>query len=76
MQSSFTGLYWGLGFSIILIYLLVVVNFQSWTEPFIIITALPCALAGIIWMLIPDRNDSQCSGFDGNDYVHGRRDIE
>jgi multidrug efflux pump subunit AcrB len=51
MQSSFTGLYWGLGFSIILIYLLVVVNFQSWTEPFIIITALPCALAGIIWML-------------------------
>jgi multidrug efflux pump subunit AcrB len=40
-----------LGFSIVLIYLLVVVNFQSWVEPFIIITALPCALAGIIWML-------------------------
>jgi multidrug efflux pump subunit AcrB len=51
MQSSFSGLYWGLAFSIILIYLLVVVNFQSWTEPFIIITALPCAMAGIIWML-------------------------
>jgi multidrug efflux pump subunit AcrB len=51
MQSSFTGLYWGLAFSIVLIYLLVVVNFQSWTEPFIIITALPCAMAGIIWML-------------------------
>ena len=51
MQASFSGLYWGLGFSIVLIYLLVVVNFQSWTEPFIIITALPCALAGIIWML-------------------------
>ncbi|MBV8375730.1 MAG: efflux RND transporter permease subunit [Verrucomicrobia bacterium] len=51
MQASFSGLYWGLGFSIILVYLLVVVNFQSWTEPFIIITALPCALAGIIWML-------------------------
>ncbi|HSZ79894.1 MAG TPA: efflux RND transporter permease subunit [Chthoniobacterales bacterium] len=51
MQSSFSGLYWGLAFSIVLIYLLVVVNFQSWTEPFIIITALPCAIAGIVWML-------------------------
>jgi multidrug efflux pump subunit AcrB len=51
MQASFSGLYVGLVFSIVLVYLLVVVNFQSWTEPFIIITALPCALAGIIWML-------------------------
>jgi multidrug efflux pump subunit AcrB len=51
MQSSFAGLYMGLVFSIILVYLLVVVNFQSWTEPFIIITALPCALAGIVWIL-------------------------
>jgi len=51
MQSSFSGLYLGLVFSIVLVYLLMVVNFQSWTEPFIIITALPCALAGIVWML-------------------------
>ncbi|MBV9672169.1 MAG: efflux RND transporter permease subunit [Verrucomicrobia bacterium] len=51
MQASFAGLYWGLGFSIILVYLLVVVNFQSWTEPLIIVSALPCALAGILWML-------------------------
>jgi multidrug efflux pump subunit AcrB len=51
MESSFTGLYMGLIFSIVLVYLLMVVNFQSWTEPFIIITALPCALAGIIWIL-------------------------
>jgi multidrug efflux pump subunit AcrB len=51
MESSFTGLYTGLMFSIVLVYLLMVVNFQSWTEPFIIITALPCALAGIIWIL-------------------------
>ena len=51
MESSFTGLYLGLLFSIILVYLLMVVNFQSWTEPFIIITALPCALAGIVWIL-------------------------
>jgi multidrug efflux pump subunit AcrB len=51
MQSSFSGLYLGLIFSIVLVYLLMVVNFQSWTEPFIIITALPCALAGIVWIL-------------------------
>ena len=51
MHSSFLGLYLGLGFSLLLVYLLMVVNFQSWIEPFIIITALPCALTGIIWML-------------------------
>ena len=51
MHDSYTGLYVGLAFSILLAYLLMVVNFQSWTQPFIIITALPCALAGIIWML-------------------------
>jgi multidrug efflux pump subunit AcrB len=51
MQASYTGLYVGLAFSMILVYLLMVVNFQSWTQPFIIITALPFALTGIIWML-------------------------
>ena len=51
MQDSFFGLYMGLVFSLVLVYLLIVVNFQSWSEPFIIITALPVALAGIIWML-------------------------
>lgn len=51
MRSSFEGLYYGLLFSMLLVYLLMVVNFQSWVEPFIIITALPCALAGIVWML-------------------------
>src|SRR5580692_4881495 len=51
MESSFSGLYVGLIFSIVLVYLLMVVNFQSWTEPFIIISALPCALAGIVWIL-------------------------
>jgi multidrug efflux pump subunit AcrB len=50
-QHAFTGLYWGLAFSILLVYLLIVINFQSWTDPFIIITALPAALAGIAWML-------------------------
>jgi multidrug efflux pump subunit AcrB len=51
MNDSFTGLYLGLLFSMVLVYLLMVVNFQSWIEPLIIITALPCALAGIVWML-------------------------
>ena len=51
MQSSFTYLLAGLVFAIVLIYLLMVVNFQSWLDPFIIITALPAALAGIVWML-------------------------
>jgi multidrug efflux pump subunit AcrB len=51
MRTSFTGLIGGLGFAILLIYLLIVVNFQSWLDPFIIISALPAALAGIVWML-------------------------
>jgi multidrug efflux pump subunit AcrB len=51
MRSSFTGLYIGLGFAIALVYFLLVVNFQSWSEAFIIITALPGALAGICWIL-------------------------
>ncbi len=51
MENSFTGLLFGLAGSIVLIYLLIVVNFQSWLDPFVIITALPSALAGIIWML-------------------------
>jgi hydrophobe/amphiphile efflux-1 (HAE1) family protein len=51
MHDSYTGLYVGIAFSMVLVYLLMVVNFQSWTQPFVIITALPCALTGIIWML-------------------------
>ena len=51
MENSFAGLYKGLLFAIVLVYLLIVVNFQSWTDPFIIITALPGAIAGIVWML-------------------------
>ena len=51
MTDSFTGLLIGLAGAIVLVYLLIVVNFQSWLDPFIIITALPAALAGIVWML-------------------------
>jgi multidrug efflux pump subunit AcrB len=51
MRSSFAGLLGGLGFSIVLVYLLIVVNFQSWLDPFVILMALPAALAGIVWCL-------------------------
>jgi multidrug efflux pump subunit AcrB len=51
MDDSYTGLYEGLALAILLVYFLIVVNFQSWIDPLIIITALPAALAGIVWML-------------------------
>jgi multidrug efflux pump subunit AcrB len=55
MISSYEGLLGGLVFSIVLVYLLIVVNFQSWLDPFIIISALPAALAGIVWFLFITR---------------------
>ena len=51
MRKSYTGLLAGLVISILLVYLLIVVNFQSWLDPFLIISALPAALAGIVWFL-------------------------
>lgn len=51
MDSSFAGLRGGLIFAVLLVYMLMVVNFQSWLDPFIILMALPGALAGIVWML-------------------------
>jgi len=51
MNDSFSGLLFGLLGAVVLIYLLIVVNFQSWADPFVIITALPAALAGIVWTL-------------------------
>ncbi len=55
MRTSFAGLAIGLFFSIVLVYLLMVVNFQSWSDPFIIITALTGTFAGIVWMLFVTR---------------------
>jgi multidrug efflux pump subunit AcrB len=51
MRTSYIGLIGGLAFAIVLVYLMIVVNFQSWLDPFIIITALPAALAGIVLFL-------------------------
>ena len=55
MRHSYAGLIYGLLFSIVLVYLLIVINFQSWLDPFIIITALPAALAGIVLFLFVTR---------------------
>jgi multidrug efflux pump subunit AcrB len=52
MRNSYKGLFAGLGFAILLLYMLIVINFQSWLDPFIIITALPAALAGIVLALL------------------------
>jgi multidrug efflux pump subunit AcrB len=51
MASAYSQLYFGLGFAIVLIYLLIVITFQSWLDPFVIVLALPFALTGIVWML-------------------------
>jgi multidrug efflux pump subunit AcrB len=51
MESAYRELFFGLAFAIVLIYLLIVVNFQSWLDPFIVVMSLPMALAGIVWML-------------------------
>ncbi|MEB0079662.1 efflux RND transporter permease subunit [Pseudomonas sp. CCI3.2] len=51
MNNAFNGMLFGILGAVVLIYLLIVVNFQSWTDPFVIITALPAALAGIVWTL-------------------------
>jgi multidrug efflux pump subunit AcrB len=51
MNAAFSGLFFGLAEAIVLIYLLIVVNFHSWTDPFVIVMALPAALAGIAWTL-------------------------
>jgi multidrug efflux pump subunit AcrB len=55
MRTSYAGLLSGLIFSIVLVYLLIVVNYQSWLDPFIILMALPAALAGIVWFLFITR---------------------
>jgi multidrug efflux pump subunit AcrB len=55
MEKAFSGLLWGLLGAVVLIYFLIVVNFQSWSDPLVIISALPAALAGIVWMLFATR---------------------
>ncbi len=66
MKSSYTGLISGLAFAILLVYLLIVVNFQSWLDPFIIIAALPAALAGIAWFLFVTKTNISVPALTGS----------
>ncbi len=74
MNSSFVGLGAGILFAIVLVYFLMVVNFQSWTDPFIIITALPGALCGIVWMLFVTGTTLNVPVADGGDHGDRRGD--
>ena len=74
MDQAYRELFGGLALAIVLIYLLIVVNFQSWLDPFIIIMALPTALAGIVWMLFVTGTTLVGAGPHRRDHVHGRRD--
>ncbi len=60
MNGAFYQLFVGLAFAIVLIYLLIVVNFQSWLDPFVIVLGLPAALAGIVWMLFSPARRCPC----------------
>ena len=73
MRESFATLGEGLVLAIILVYLLMVANFQSWLEPFIIMMAVPGALAGVLWMLVLTRHDDQRRIADGRDHGGRRR---
>jgi hypothetical protein len=74
MNEAFSGLLFGLLGAVVLIYLLIVVNFQSWLDPFVIITALPAALAGIVWMLFITHTTLVGARTDRRHHVHGRGD--
>ena len=74
MRTSYVGLLAGLGFAIVLVYLLIVVNFQSWLDPFIIITALPAALAGIVVFLFLTGTTLSVPALMGAIMTHRRRD--
>ena len=73
MTDSFTGLLVGLAGAIVLVYLLIVVNFQSWQDPFIIITALPAALGRHRLDAVPHPHAGERAGPDRCHHVHGRR---
>ncbi len=73
MESSFVRLGVGMLFAILLVYLLMVVNFQSWRIPFIILMAIPGALAGILWMLFLTQTTLNVPSLMGGDHGHWGR---
>ena len=76
METSFRNLGFGLILAIILVYAVLVVLFQSWVDPFIIMMAVPGALVGILWTLAMHRHDDQRRVADGRDHVGRHRGVE
>jgi len=75
MNQSFFQMGLGIGFAVLLVYFLMVVNFQSWTDPLIILMALPGALAGILWALFITHTTISVPGADGLHHVDRRSDL-
>ena len=72
MRSSFRGLLLGVLFAMVLVYLLLVINFQSWLDPLVIVMALPGALAGVVWMLFTTQTTFSVPVADGRYHGAGR----
>ena len=70
MRESYTGLFTGIALAIILVYLFLVMNFQSWIDPLIVLMAVPFALAGVLWDAVPVADPDERAGADGHAHVH------
>ena len=70
MRESFIGLFSGMGLAVVLVFLLMVINFQSWLDPLIVLMAVPFALAGVMLDALPDPHAHQRAGPDGHAHVH------
>ena len=70
MRDSYNGLFSGMALAVVLVYLFLVINFQSWIDPLIVLMAVPFALGGVMWMLLSDRHASERAGADGHVDVH------
>ena len=70
MRESYAGLFTGMAFAVVLVYLFLVINFQSWLDPLIVLMAVPFALGGVLWMLYLTRHAPERPGADGHTDVH------
>ena len=70
MRESYNGLFSGMAVAVVLVYLLLVINFQSWVDPVIVLLAVPFALGGVMWMLFLTQTPYQRPGADGHLDVH------
>ena len=70
MRESYTGLFSGMALAVVLVYLFLVINFQSWIDPLIVLLAVPFALGGVMWMLYLTQTPHERAGADGHADVH------